>query len=220
MEKLSNLDAALADYRLIILINPAHAEAQKEIARIEARATVTVAAPLPPERQAIKPEASSEPKAIERPYTLYANSDLARGDLRELKNISQEACMAACSADANCQAFVFDKWNKWCFLKSIIGTLRIDPKYISGTRAGSSIPAKSNAETVIERFRGKAFPYEGQNTRLASSLEECEQRCVSDQSCVAMTYFRKTKQCRLMENTGEYFSDKDADVGIKRQPAQ
>jgi len=73
----------------------------------------------------------------------------------------------------------------------------------------------------MEHYRGKAFPWSGQDARTTDSVDQCEARCKDATSCVAFTYFKQTKLCRLMVETGEYFSDPSADSGVKRQlPSQ
>src|SRR3989344_6305574 len=41
--------------------------------------------------------------------------------------------------------------------------------------------------------------------------------CRDDTACVAFTYTKASGHCRLLAETGEYFSNPDADSGVKKQ---
>lgn len=78
------------------------------------------------------------------------------------------------------------------------------------------ISAPPSAEPVVERLRGKAFVWAGQNSRSSESFEQCEGRCKEEESCLAFTYFKHIKQCRLMEAPTELLDDTRADSGLKK----
>jgi hypothetical protein len=128
-------------------------------------------------------------------------------------------CLARCRDAPACVALVFEKWSRRCFLKRRVATMRFDPKYVAALRPGTAMPHKSSAALVIERYPAKAFPYRGHTTRRAATYEDCAQRCREDASCVALTYFYRVQQCRLMERAEPYILNPDADSGMKRQPA-
>ena len=74
------------------------------------------------------------------------------------------------------------------------------------------------SNTAIQQFRrfnGQAFRYAGQETFTANNYEECERRCASVSSCVALTFFGNIRQCRMMQSTTELIGDQNADSGTK-----
>jgi hypothetical protein len=150
-------------------------------------------------------------------FRSYDNHDLIGTDLRRTPNSEVNACASACAAEPRCAGYSFDKWNHWCFLKGDIQLFRLEPNTITALRSELAEPALISIPVTIQRYRNKAFPYGGQDTQTAESYEECEGRCAQDGACVALTYFRTNKQCRLMASTGEYFPDARADSAIKRQ---
>jgi PAN domain/Inhibitor of vertebrate lysozyme (Ivy) len=80
----------------------------------------------------------------------------------------------------------------------------------------------ATATVGFQRFPGKALRYTGEDTFTVATADECERRCVSDQSCVAFTYFRNSKQCRPMRAPTELSDNRDADSGFRlssREPA-
>jgi hypothetical protein len=156
-------------------------------------------------------------KDVRQDFASYDNYDLVGTDIRELRNTDLTGCAAACETDRRCVGYSFDKWNRYCFLKSGTRLFRLEPNTTSGLRPDAPKPTLASAPVTMQRYRNKAFPYGGQETRRADSLDECEARCAQDTACVALTFFKASQQCRLMHSTGEYFPDPRADSSIKRQ---
>jgi len=182
--------------------------APEEIARKDHSATAE-----PTERTVARRAAE-----LDRTPRLFENYDLVGADLlTPIRKISREDCTSECRQDPKCQGITYDKWNQWCFLKSEAGSLRLDPKYVAMVWQGVGGPRKSDLPIVMERYRAKAFPYTGQTSRSAESIEDCEARCLALTECMALTYFRTSKQCRLMSGAGEYKSEAEATSAVKRQ---
>jgi len=150
-------------------------------------------------------------------FAAYDNFDVHGKDLKQLAKIDLTDCAAACADEKRCIGYSFDKWNRYCFLKATATTMRLEPNTISGLTPTVIAPARASTPVSMQRYRNKAFPYSGQSTTRAASFEECEKRCADDAPCVAFTFFKTSNQCRLMDSTGEYFSDARADSGVKRQ---
>ncbi|MEQ1710880.1 MAG: tetratricopeptide repeat protein [Hyphomicrobium sp.] len=221
-EKIDQHDDAVRDYRAALAVAPADPLATGSLERATRTATTKAAlarldgdsAAPPP---AVTPPARPAPDSGDG-FTAYNNRDLEGGDLRHMKGLDRAACARACASDNDCRAFTYDKWNRWCFLKSQVGSMRLDPKYQSSFRKGHAAPDTSSAATVIERYRKKNFP-QGQkiSEQSAASYEECESRCDAGSDCVAFVYASKSRQCRLLSDADEYFSSTDTDSGVKRQ---
>jgi hypothetical protein len=150
-------------------------------------------------------------------FVVHDNRDIDGGDLRSFKNADLQSCKSTCSADLECLAYSFDKWNGWCFLKSATDSLRMEPSSIVGIRQNLPQPPAANVAVLVERFRGKYFPGNGYRTLLSKNLETCEQTCRSDDECVAYTFRNNNNHCKLFNSTGEYFSNNSANSGVKRQ---
>lgn len=148
----------------------------------------------------------------------FSNQDLEGGDLSLLPDMDRRVCAATCETDAECLGYAYDKWNRWCYLKSSLGKLRADPKYHTGIRRDLPEPPRMTTRVVMERYRNKAFPYSGQPTRLATSFKDCQKHCSRSSNCLAVTYFKRTKRCWMMEETpNQYVSDPNANIAVKRQ---
>lgn len=213
-----NTTLALNDYRAVLTVEASNALAKASVQRLERTPVVTAAAPM--STAVIRPPTDiAPPQAQSGAFTLYKYHDLEGGDLQQIKDLTLSACVAVCEGQSQCRAYSYDKWNRWCFLKTTASTSRFDPKYVSGVARGAGDPTGSTAAIVIERFRKKAFPEGSYETIKRSSFDECESHCLKEDTCVAVSFFKASRQCRVFNDVGEYFSNDHADSAVKRQPA-
>jgi hypothetical protein len=155
-------------------------------------------------------------------YQRYDNHDLYGGDLGvPIKNMdAEEKCSSACSREDRCRGYSFDKWNNYCYLKSKITSLRMDPRSISGLRAGLPSPSASAIVTKMERYRGRAFSGSGYRSVKAAKFEGCETECQRDDKCVAYTFQNAGQSCTLYDTTtAAYMPSKGSESGGKVQPS-
>jgi hypothetical protein len=150
-------------------------------------------------------------------YTSLDNRDLWGGDLTILRDTDLQRCALACNGESSCQGYSFDRWNRYCFLKSKIGILLMDPRSTSGIREHVQIPPLASSPIKMERFRGRMFPGTAYKQPAYSSFESCEVGCRQADACIAFTFRKNDRICQLFKNTGEYSADALADSGIKRQ---
>jgi PAN domain len=155
-------------------------------------------------------------------YQRYDNRDLYGGDLgAPIKNTDvEEKCSSACSREDRCRGYSFDKWNNYCYLKSKITSLRMDPRSISGLRAGLPSPSASAIVTKMERYRGRAFGGSGYRSVKTAKFEGCETECQGDDKCVAYTFQNAGQSCTLYDTTtAAYMPSKGSESGGKVQPS-
>jgi hypothetical protein len=150
-------------------------------------------------------------------YNAYDNRDMDGGDLTTLKNVDLASCISACKSESECQAYSFDKWNRYCFLKSSVGSLRLDPRSTTGIRQGLATPPTAAGPITMVRYRGKLFPGTGYRTLDRAQFDSCESTCKQEQSCVAFTFQKSEQRCQLFNTTGEYFANSQTDSGVKTQ---
>jgi hypothetical protein len=151
---------------------------------------------------------------------VFNNYDLIGTDMRQLRNSSEGECTNACETQPTCRGYSFDKWNGWCFLKSVVNSMRLDPQDTSGLKKLSDKPSMSTAAKGMERYRNKGFSTkDAYRLDLNSAFDECEQHCTNDDACVAFTFKKSARECYSFEQVDKYSVNADADSGVKRQPA-
>jgi hypothetical protein len=150
-------------------------------------------------------------------FSMHENFDIVGGDAKRMELVDHDACMKACHADPACRGYSYDKWNRWCFLKDDVSRIRLEPNTVSAIRSSLGQPSRISTLVKMHRYRNRAFPWTGQDSARADTLDECEARCQASESCVAATFFRASKQCRLMAVAGEPTPDQKADSVVKRQ---
>ncbi|QGM45264.1 PAN domain-containing protein [Methylocystis heyeri] len=150
-------------------------------------------------------------------FNTFDSGDIQGKDLGKIPSPSAEDCAAACRDNPACRAYSYDKWNHICFPKSSVGSLRLEPRAISGVIQGGPNPKLATSRIIMERYRGRAFPGAGYKTPNAGKPQDCEDICRRDEACVAYTFLWSSRKCQLMESTGEYFPNQEADSGGKKQ---
>ncbi|MGD9913972.1 MAG: PAN domain-containing protein [Rhizobiaceae bacterium] len=154
------------------------------------------------------------------PYAVYENNALEGKELARKKDVTQNQCAAMCKDNKQCIGYDYDKWNRWCFLKTGITGLRLEPKSVSGTLHMFGEPARLDEPVIMDRYRGKHFPGKAYSVSREGSFESCEATCEGDAHCIGFTYYRDRNRCESFASVGEYFSKAGADSGVKRQGSQ
>jgi peptidyl-prolyl cis-trans isomerase C len=209
-------------------------KAQDTIAELRTKARINVrdpslAAALEPAKTVATPTPAAQavvssiqyPGALTREldgeFGTYANGDIYGGDFQTLKGVEQKACSFACQANAQCQAFSYDRWNRWCYLKSVVGELAFEPGSVSGVKKTLAEPAKSTAAVRIDRHLAKGYAGSLKRTTAVLSIEQCEETCGAEKSCVGYTYSKRAKACKVFDQIDSFAPEAGAVSGHKTQ---
>ncbi len=93
----------------------------------------------------LPPAASSE----ERQLSVTDGADYFGADYDVRKDVTLDACKAACTGDDNCKAFTYNSAAHWCFLKSDVGELRP----VAGAISGKIVAAAEKPRPDVEAER-------------------------------------------------------------------
>lgn len=145
------------------------------------------------------------------------NTDLAGVLLDTVTADTLEACEAACAGNGSCRAYSFNMWNALCFLKGDPAMRYLEPSTMSGLKSETYPPPISDAGISMIRFRNKAFPGEPVRESQEKRFEDCEATCQISDTCIAFSFTRTEKSCRMFERPGAYVGDAGVDSGAKRQ---
>jgi PAN domain len=149
-------------------------------------------------------------------FIAYSSRDMVGGDYHKQRGISQDQCENLCKKDSRCRAYSYDVWNRFCFLKSSVNPLRLEPRSVTFVASGAAV-TYDESEPVIQRRPQKAFPNESYLQANAQSYGDCSQRCLKDKRCEAFNFYQSSRRCNLIEKPKEYSDVWGAEIGIKVQ---
>lgn len=165
-----------------------------------------------------------DPKKLTDRFKLRNNRDIYGNDIAiiagrpGIAGVNMESCAAICDAIPACVGFSFDRWKSWCYLKGAIKASTLEPSSTIAVKQKLEIPKVEQVSTAIERLPNKAFRDEAYLTVVSADKDKCETACERDLRCVAFTFGRQTKACRMFKYSEGFFADEGADSGFKRQP--
>jgi hypothetical protein len=147
----------------------------------------------------------------------YDNYDLTGTTIRTLQNVDLQGCAEACQSNNQCQAFSYDKWGHQCALKQSAGSLRFEPRSVSGVAANAPLPPTSNGPIAFDCTKGKRFDQEDYKAIKSSTFEQCRKNCQIDKDCSAFTHSDRDRLCKLFTTADQTKPDEAYVIGIKRQ---
>lgn len=157
--------------------------------------------------------------SVARNFKTYPNYDLFGFDLSDSPASSMEQCETLCRENGECRAYTFNEWNQKCFLKSGSGNLRLEPRARTGVLTEDQQPRYRDAQVVMEYYRGYTITgNQVGTTRSSSSRDSCESMCWDSDQCIAFSFLRAQKQCRMYDYATNRFAKSGVDSGAKIQP--
>ena len=183
-------------------------------ARDNATFTASTRYPVPGYR-----EVETVEEAPARTFDLFVHYDAYGFDLVQGDASSLDQCQNSCEANAECRAFTFNAWNQKCFLKSGSAELRLEPRATTGLLSGTPHPGFRSTSVVMEYYRGYTMSgTQFGNPRVASSREQCENLCWEKDQCIAFSFIRSQRECRMYEHADNRFPSGGVESGAKIQP--
>ena len=169
-------------------------------------------------RQRPAPPRPSAPPPAPQTVRTFEGFDADGGDVGAArKDVDLGECETACRGESRCVAYVYDKWNRFCFIKSRVGELLRNARATLVVR-DATVDVRRSAKTIdFERWSNHEFPGQLIEERTADSTDQCETHCEGVERCVAFTYWKATKRCRLFWRTEVYRPNSAADSRAKRQ---
>jgi hypothetical protein len=190
-------------------------ETTKEVDFVQKMAPVEAIKPnviVAPQVQTKDDVASAKPT-----FVIRENWDLTGQDLRRLSGVSAEECKEACRMDGECVGFTSDRWNRYCFLKSNVRGLRLEPKALSGWREGASSPEPSISERVFEPYRKRRFSGAIIDSKVVETSGLCQSACSDADQCMGFSFVNNSRLCSRFSQIENYYSDDGVVSGAKRQ---
>jgi hypothetical protein len=143
--------------------------------------------------------------------------DSVSEDLKIVANVSLEDCSKSCLAEDSCQAFTYDRWNDYCFLKRDLGILKFNSKadsYVLFSAAGRVRRDRSARRLLV--LDNRAFANEPTVSMHHSSLTECSAYCDRSDTCLAFQVFES--KCEIFDRPDQYEYREGYKLGIYKEP--
>ncbi len=172
-------------------------------------------APLPPP---LPPVEVATPTPIRGSRKVFEAKDMVGRDIGDLSVASQAECEAACTNSSSCVGYTYDAWNRRCFPKSGIGSLRTEPRSVTVVFSDYDPPFSAVPEEMIMR-RGKAFPNTPYEIEQVSSYEVCADHCLQGSRCLGVNFIYATGLCEFFASPREFTSRPAVTLGYKWQKA-
>lgn len=156
---------------------------------------------------------------VAKSFQHYPNFDLFGFDLAQGPADSMVQCESLCRDNAECKAFTYNEWNQKCFLKSGTNELRLEPRAQTGVLIGDVQPGYRNAQVVMEYYHGYTMSgSQTGNPRVATTRDQCESMCWGSNQCIAFSFVKTQRECRLFNHASNRFPKAGVESGSKIQP--
>jgi hypothetical protein len=172
--------------------------------------------PLPRARPQGEVDRASNVASTAPGFVTYDNRDMYGGDYVRLESASLSECEARCGADARCRAYTFNKWQGVCFLKSEVGSIRIEPQGITGIAASQEVKHAPQA-AFIQKNPGRQFSDGAYKIFRSVDYRSCSNECLADAQCLGFNFDRAKRSCSLMQSLTKPTVASATDAGIKLQ---
>ena len=147
-------------------------------------------------------------------YVAKDGFDLPGNDLQNMpiSSESQLECETTCNSTNGCEAYVFNKTYKKCFLKTSSGTLFKNDTAYAGYKDNNGIPPRVSSLDFHKNtgFIG-TFYKNVDNTRYVDCTLECDR----DVNCRAFNFYSSTKQCTMLKSTNNAIPMPNVSSGAK-----
>jgi len=170
-------------------------------------------------RSLVKAEPPKAPRGARVEENTVLNGDLSGKTFNMVPRSTLKSCQDACSADAKCSAYTYDKWNRLCLLKEKSGEIMLNPRAISGYKDGRETKVYSSAPKIYEYYNKKGFPRDGEVKVKSFSRDGCRDECTRSKSitCVAFSFEKSSNACHLYSETDAYISRAGFESGTLTQ---
>ncbi|MGI0524781.1 PAN domain-containing protein [Rhizobium giardinii] len=189
-------------------------------AKEDSASTAATRYPVPGYREPTYEQEEETEEAAPRTFRQYVNFDLFGFDLDEgqpATTLSQ--CEDMCRGNLQCKAYTFNEWNQKCFQKGGVDKLRLEPRARTGVLTDELQPGYRDAQVVMEYYHGSIISgTKLGSARVAASREQCESACWGSNQCIAFSYIKSQRECRMFNFASNRFPKAGVESGSKIQP--
>lgn len=152
-------------------------------------------------------------------FRTFENTDLNGSNfvdpLQPQPTADQQGCETACSQQAGCVGYSYEKGEKRCRLKQRLTSQRFQPGLIAAVREDQPIPPVSTIPRSIEKVQ-RAISGNRYSTSSSPGFSDCKSICESEDKCLGFQFSQGA--CWRYDRIDQLTTQK-ASAGIKRQAA-
>ena len=187
----------------------------------------------PPTSAPVSPPAGeakvSPPPLIEnldRRYTTRDNRDLWLGDITRpgqdigTRDIDLAECQRQCTANDDCVAFAYDRWNRSCYPKNKITQSLLDPHSTIAVKKPAELPNVSQKTPEMVILRNQHMRGDVMISQKTTNYAACSSACEENLKCVAFNFLKRAggeDNCRMFKLSDGHDNDNAVDAGYKHQ---
>jgi PAN domain len=145
----------------------------------------------------------------------YVNYDSVGLDIEKFQNVTASECQNHCLENSTCASATYDRWNRFCVLKSRISTLLLSSKSSVWLNEGVVPDFRGSVPEVLKR-KGKVFPNKPYKTVSADSFDTCALVCLADRKCMGFN-LSLSGRCGLIDTPSEYHTEVNSVIGYKME---
>lgn len=156
------------------------------------------------------------PESPRRDFQRIVGRDLNGKVVDTLRGVTEQNCLSSCRKLDQCSAATYDRWNRFCFLKSDSDTLSFNSKADSFVVADMVDRLKrSQAARQLHVIKNKAFHDRPNRTVAVQHVKSCASECEASDACIAFHFANES--CSLFKRPSVYSDRIGYHIGIYTQ---
>jgi hypothetical protein len=183
-------------------------------------------APVSPPAGAAKVSPPPRIENLDRRYTTRDNRDLWLGDITGpgqdigTRDVDLAECQRRCTANDDCVAFAYDRWNRSCYPKNKITQSLLDPHSTIAVKEPAVLPNVSSKTPEMVILRNQHMRGDVMISQKTTNYAACSSACEDNLKCVAFNFLKRPggeDNCRMFKLSDGHDNDNAIDAGYKHQ---
>ena len=166
------------------------------------------------------------PESLEHRYTTRDNRDLWLGDMARpdrgigTRNVDLAECQQQCTANNDCVAFTYDRWNRSCYPKNKITQSLLDPHSMIAVKKPAELPSVSQKTFDMVILRNQRMRGDVNISKKTPDYASCSSACHDSIKCVTFNFLKRpgsADNCQMLNLSDGHDNDSSVDAGYKHQ---
>jgi Trypsin-like peptidase domain/PAN domain len=165
-------------------------------------------------------------ESLDRRYTTRDNRDLWLGDIARpgqdigTRDVDLAECQRQCTANNDCVAFAYDRWNRACYPKNRITQSLLDPHSTIAVKKPAELPSVSQKTFEMVILRNQRMRGDVNISKKTPDYASCNSACQDNIKCVTFNFLKRSgtaDNCQMFNLSDGHDNDNTVDAGYKHQ---